>query len=148
MLGLGLGLGLGCVSVGEWRVGWVEWVDTQIVYLAHTDLRPYRSTDPPIHLPYLFKGSARPSMPLHSSCTCCPPSPNPNTLTLTRRGPPEHPFALFLHLLSGGEAGGRAAHFGSELVFSLQDTVTEGQLVSTTYSLEARSSSLLTYLLT
>ena len=42
----------------------------------------------------------------------------------------------------------RAAHFGSELVFSLQDTVTEGQLVSTTYSLEARSSSLLTYLLT
>ena len=46
-----------------------------------------------------------------------------------RRGPPEHPFALFLHLLSGGEAGGRAAHFGSELVFSLQDTVTEGQLI-------------------
>ena len=69
VLGLGLGLGLGCVSVGEWRVGWVEWIDTQIVYLVPTGLPIHRPSDPP-------------------------------TLPIQRRGPPEHPFALYLHLLS------------------------------------------------
>ena len=42
------------------------------------------------------------------------------------RRPPEHPFSLLLRLLSGGLPGGRAERFGSELIFSLQDTVTAG----------------------